>query len=387
MELNFTKDEEKIAYLFLDKIIETRKETMFYKNNANSITYGSVGSRYSKDAKDVSLLINNLLCSLDTLEEVVKSENFLVDNNLLISLVTFSYKHLKLSDKQITDMLFYIMKRNFLQDSFRFLNKDFRNCHFIIKENYFDKQQLDGTVEDFSETNLKQVKLMLDKLGIHKKLVQRIIKTLPSITNIQKIEPVQKERNSNKSISKKEKSKPINSTNNITAELYKLKASEPILSKKEYFKINSELLEYFYFDYESRITDKVNNSIMINKEIYASDRKKCISLLKKVKYDISTIKTFLEKAFIYNKCNMNVLAFYNDIYEILINLLTENYVEYSWIEQKLKDINNIILEMQFADDNTYCFCMELIKVIIDEILESVTINKMSSYYLKREKIN
>ena len=179
----------------------------------------------------------------------------------------------------------------------------------------------------------------------------------------------------------------MSSDSAITGGLFKPKEKEPILTKKEYFKINSELLEYFYFDYESRITDKVNNSIVINKDIYADDRKKCITLLKKAKYDVTTIKSFLERALIYNTYNMNILAFYNDIYNILIDLLNEDYDEYSWLEEKIKEINNIIFGMQFTDDNTYRFSKDLIKVIIDDILENITIKKLTSYYLKREKIS
>ena len=145
------------------------------------------------------------------------------------------------------------------------------------------------------------------------------------------------------------------------------------------------MLEYFSFDFKATNIDKINNSITISKDIISDDRQICISLLKQAKYDISTINSFLEKTFIYNKRNLNILTFYNEIYEILNYLLNEDYESYFWLEEKLKEINNIMLEMQLADDDTYCFCKELIRTVIEDILEGITIPKMTSYYLKREK--
>ena len=335
MDITFTRSEEQIADIYLERINELRKETAFYKNNINSIIYGSTNSKYLKDARDVSVLIDNLISSLDTIEETLKCKDLVVDNNLISSLVSFSYVHLKLSDKQIADMLFYLMKRNHSQHAFKFLKKEFRNAHFILKENFFDKQQIDGTIKDFSRLNLNQVKVALDKIGIEKKISSRIIKTLSLMADTKKTEPINIEQTKKKR-KHAPKEKTLSSDSAITVGLFKPKEKEPILTKKEYFKINSELLEYFYFDYESRITDKVNNSIVINKDIYADDRKKCITLLKKAKYDVTTIKSFLERALIYN---------------------------------------------------TYRFSKDLIKVIIDDILENITIKKLTSYYLKREKIS
>lgn len=386
MDIFLTKNEQMVLQILFEKLTSYKKEVTEHKNNLNSVMYSNTNASYSKSAKEVAHLINNLLISINSLEEVLSYDSYILNEENIIALLSFSYKHLKLTDQQLLNTLCYVIKNNMRQDGFEFRQKSFKDAHFSLKKHYFDKQQLDDTLLPLTLEDTKEIDLSLHSLGINKKVIQKLMKLINLNVSSSEIindnlKQIKKEKNS---IYRKEKIRKEETTS-ITAGIFKVQESEPIFSKKEYFKIINELLEYFSFDFKASNIDKINNSIIISKDIISDDRQICISLLKQAKYDISTINSFLEKTFIYNKRNLNILTFYNEIYEILNYLLNEDYESYFWLEEKLKEINNIMLEMQLADNDTYCFCKELIRTVIEDILEGITIPKMTSYYLKREK--
>ena len=83
---------------------------------------------------------------------------------------------------------------------------------------------------------------------------------------------------------------------------------------------------------------------------------------------------------------MNPLAFYNDLYDLLIELIQNNPDEYYYFEVYIEDINKLILEMNMTSKKNYSLKLELIKNMLDEMLEIVPQEKIKAYYFNKAKV-
>lgn len=377
-----TNDENNAVNSFLEKKESLSKKAIIMKseNNSKKMRYND-----KRAINDLTLdaLYDKVIYSLKSVSSVMENNDSLITINILSLLFDFAYIDLKFSDKQLTSLLLYTLRRNLDGDKILFVDKCYANLHKVVKESYFDKQDEEGNLIDFNYEDVSLIKTALKDIDVHKKVKTKIIKTLEEMAV--KVEVFPETVNEPKKKYKKAEKKDVINFESLTKMFEKKEEEKPILSKKEYYMINNELLEYFSFDDKKTSVQEINNSIMLDKPLCNSERNRCVELLSRAKYEISTIKTFLEKAYSYNKYCMNPLAFYNDIYDLLKELIKNNYDEYYYLEVYIEDINKLILEMNMANKRDYCLKLELIKNMLDEILDMLPQEKINSYYLVKAK--
>lgn len=379
------EEEKRSALVFLKKKDALYKRALFIKNENNSKKMRCNDKKALNDSK-LDVLYDKVICGLVAVSSVMENDETLITINILSLLLDFAYIDLKFTDKQLTSLLLYSIRRNLEINVLEFFDRYYVNLHNVIKRCFFDKQDTNGMLIDFTCDDVNEIKLALENIDIHKKIKPKIIKTLESMAT--KLETTVEENivNSTNGLEREKKKKKDYTNLQSISEVFRAKTPEPVLSIKDYFRINNELLEYFSFNYDANSVEELNNSIIIDKPLCATDRMHCIKLMKEAKYEFSTIKTFLEKTYIHNKVYMNTLQFYNEIYEMLFDLLNNENNEYYYLETYLKDINDTMLEMQFADKSTYRFGKELIKSIIDDMLDTIPKEKATTYYLKKAKV-
>ena len=155
------------------------------------------------------------------------------------------------------------------------------------------------------------------------------------------------------------------------------------LSKKEYREIDIELRKYFYFDSNAVDVRNLNNSILVYHSLNEKDKMRCVFLLRKGGYDISTIETFLVKAQVLDFNDLNFLELYKNEYVFIFELFCE---ECNLVEE-LVEANEIvnILSSLAGDSDEFFEWNEELKRLASEMFEKISQNQKKDYIKKKIK--
>ena len=160
--------------------------------------------------------------------------------------------------------------------------------------------------------------------------------------------------------------------------------NKPKLSKKDYKKIDDELKKYFYFNPKYCNVKELNDSIIVYNSLNEREKMRCVFLLRKGGYDVSTIETFLLKAKISNLNNINLVDVYQNEFLLMFKEFSSKY----GYAEKLIEINEIIKLISSLPNTSdeYLEWLEELKSLINTIDANISKKEKQEYVLKRIKI-
>ena len=124
-------DELNAVNSFLEKKEVLLKKALFMKNDNNSKKMRNNDRRTINDLS-MDALYDKVIYSLKAVSSVMRNNDSLVTINILSLLFDFAYIDLKFSDKQLTSLLLYSLRRNLDGDKLLFVDKYYSNLHNIF---------------------------------------------------------------------------------------------------------------------------------------------------------------------------------------------------------------------------------------------------------------
>ena len=360
-------------------------EENFDKDKVNLLSNNMDVEKRKKDFCEVLDLLN-------IFEIILTTTYIFIDFDLLAILLIYFNNKYKFNDNDKKNLVFDLIERNInngiLDDNLFIINKDYllkykdkdkikiselkgisgftessnqltkelQNYHRIVFESYLSKKQKSGELDNFTLADLIKIEYALLGLKIKPSLIESIIRSLKS--------KVRKEYNykvENKVIDKKKRK----------------------LSKKEYYEIDMELRKYFYFDNNSVNVSDLNNSIMIYQSLSVEEKMRCVFLLRKGDYDISTIDTFLRKVESINLNNNNFLDLYNNDYKYMFDYCKDEG-DFDTLFEEIEEIINI-LNLTEVDSLEYLEWINELKRLVNNVCNNISFEKKKDYVLKKVK--
>lgn len=285
--------------------------------------------------------------------ELVKRNinNGILDDSTFIINKEYLFKYQNLDNIKVSEL----KKISGFTESSEILTKDIQEYHRVIKECYFDKRYKSGELRDFNFEDIKKIEGALLGLNINYRVVESTIRCLEGKVKV--------ESNYEKYNKVKEKKKGK-------------------LSKKEYYEIDLELRKYFYFDNSVKVND-LNNSIMIYRSLSEKEKMRCVFLLRKGGYDVSTIETFLRKAEIINLNNNNFLDLYNSDFKYMFDYYRNEY-NFDYLFEEIEDIVTILSLLEIGSLEYFEWVNEL-RRLVSNVCDNISFDQKKAYVFKKIK--
>lgn len=360
-------------------------ETNLDENKVKLLSGNIDVDKKKKDFQEVIDLLN--------IFEMILTTNYIfIDFDLLAVFLVYFNSRFKLNDNDKKNIVFNLLEKNInsgiLDDSVFIINKDYllkyrdkdkikindlkglsgfnessnqltkelQNYHRVIFESYLNKRQKSGELDNFTLEDLTKIQYALLGLRINNSIIKSIVRSLKT---------------------------KIKKENNYKVENKVIECATKSLSKKEYYEINIELRKFFYFDTNSVNVSDLNNSIMIYQSLSEREKIRCVFLLKKGGYDVSTIDTFLRKVETININSNNFLDSYNNDFKYMLEYYIDEY-GYDYLSEEVNDIIAIINSLTEGSLEYLQWITEL-RNLINNVIDNISFEKKKTYVLKRIK--